>query len=65
MVEKARKLPTFYDICARVKGHAERDFVAAPLATLSWRKATDYERLRDFPSLTEARGGPMFLRNSL
>jgi len=30
MVEKARKLPPFYDICARVKGHAEQDIASVP-----------------------------------
>jgi hypothetical protein len=65
MVEKARKLPPFYDICARVKGHAELDIAIAPLEGCRRRRATSHERLRDFPSLTAARGGPMFLHNSL
>jgi len=64
-VEKARKLPTFYDICARVKGHAEQDRPIALLDKRSWRKSGFHGRLSDFPSLTETRGGPMFLHNSL
>jgi hypothetical protein len=65
MVEKARKLPTFYDICVRVKGHDERERGASAFESIGWRRTTKRARLRDFPSLTEARGGPMFLHNSL
>jgi hypothetical protein len=45
MVEKARKLPTFYDICARVKQHAERDRVAAlfdRIVSRSWPVMTNH-----------------------
>jgi hypothetical protein len=65
MVAKARELRTFYDICARVKEHAERERVTAPFLRISRRTASRHEQLRDFPSLTEPRGGPMFLHNSL